>query len=137
MQVLVATKATQGAMAHDQMTGVAGELVWLLEPCRACWCYPDGRCTCGRMFSGLTSFRASSTAVVSEVPGLRRLDLAQAMRRFVRARRELFCGGEHSFTAAIDGLIAQAALWPVGTVLGRRGHVLLPRGIVPADSTTV
>ena len=134
MQVFVATEATQGAHAHDRMNGIDGELVWLLEPCRACWCYPDGRCTCGRMFSGLSSFRETSTAVVSEVPGLTREDLERAMRGFVRARRDLFCCDEHSYTTAIDNLIAQAALWPVGTVLGRRGHVLLPRGIVPADS---
>ena len=132
MQVLVATQATQGARTHDRMNGIDGELVWLLEPCRACWCYPDGRCTCGRMYMGLTSFRATSTAVVAEVPGLARRDFETGMRSFVRARPDLFCGGEHSFTVAIDHLIDLAAGWSVGTVLGRRGHDLLPRGRVAA-----
>jgi hypothetical protein len=127
MQVLVATAATQGAQAHDQMNGSEGELVWLLKPCRACWCYPDGQCTCGRMFSGLNSFRQTSTAVIAEVPGLTREDLATAMRRFARARPDLICSGEHSYDAAIDIVLEQAALWPVGTVLGRRGNELLPR----------
>ncbi|MCU1446052.1 hypothetical protein [Cryobacterium sp.] len=54
------------------------------------------------------------------------------MRRFARARRDLFCCDEHSYTTTIDTLIEQAALWPVGTVLGRRGHVLLPRRTVAA-----
>ena len=135
MQVLVATSATQGGAAHDRMDGIAGELVWLLKPCRACWCYPDGRCTCGRMFLGLTSFRETSTAVVAEVPGLTRRDLETGMRSFVRARQDLFCSGEHSFTVAIDNLIDLAAVWPVGTVLGRRGHELLPRGRVSEGAT--
>jgi hypothetical protein len=67
MYVLTATSETQGLSADDYEWTVEGELVAL--PLLEC---DDGACGCARGWAGLSSRRATTTAVVMERPDLDR-----------------------------------------------------------------
>ncbi len=66
MKVLVATRQTQGSQLGDYSWTVEGELVTpvTVECCSA------HLCGCGRGFSGLGSDRATTTAMVADLPDL-------------------------------------------------------------------
>lgn len=74
MKVLVATTATQGMFEDDYCWTVDGELVYI----QAVSC-SDPLCGCTRGFAGLSSARATTTAVVVDRPELQIGDLADAL----------------------------------------------------------
>ena len=64
VHILVATTLTNGDFPGDYDWCVDGELVYLQEPCARDLRDPDGGCGCGRGFSGTSSHRATTTALV-------------------------------------------------------------------------
>lgn len=64
MKVLVATQQTQGAVQGDYHWTVDGELVTALTA----QCRSADRCGCARGFPGLASARATTTAMVVDLP---------------------------------------------------------------------
>lgn len=66
MNILVATRHTQGYSPGDYHYCIEGELVWVQEPCARGRDDPDGACGCGRGFAGAASHRATTTAMVLE-----------------------------------------------------------------------
>ncbi|MBB5639945.1 DUF7715 family protein [Cryobacterium roopkundense] len=124
MKVLVATGATQGARRGDYDHCVTGELVWMLEPCAESARNPGGKCGCGRSFSGMSSHRSTTTAVIRDVPGLTRSDYEAALRASFDAQGWCPCCCVQPVSEVVDELIAVAADWPEGAVIGRRLNVL-------------
>jgi len=128
MRALLATTATQGTRPTDYCWAHEGELVRL--PGLTCDC-PD--CGCDRGFAGLTSSRATTTCMVSEID----LDATQ-LREIVTTtlRREGWigtCGDDEDENASmidafVETHIETAEHFPVGTVLELRdGSVVSPR----------
>ena len=130
MLVLVATKATQGARRSDYADCVEGELVWMLDACPESRRKPDGKCPCGRSFRGLSSDRGTTTALVTDLPDLTRIDYENALAASFDARGWCLCCYMRTVSEIVDELISFAEFWPVGTVIERRvdliqGRVLL------------
>ncbi len=75
MLVLVATRDGQGAVDGDYCWAVEGELV---TPVVA-ECASGARCGCSRGFPGLASGKATTTAVVVDLPLLTKADLRNAV----------------------------------------------------------
>jgi hypothetical protein len=69
MKVLTATREGQGNQDGDFCHGVEGELVFADFVCATDRSDPDGGCGCGcgRMFSGLNSLLATTTALVRDL----------------------------------------------------------------------
>lgn len=131
MKVLVATGLTQGTRTNDYDHCIAGELVLVqVGPvCAKDRGDPDGRCGCGRGFGGLNSQRATTTALVADVP-LTRADYVEAIRSSLVQQG----WREHAGHAAAeaDGMSVLLALWRVGTVVERRLDRVLVRAL-PAE----
>jgi hypothetical protein len=120
MKLLVATRRTQGARDNDFFWGVPGELVMLGEVCRKDKDDPDGRCGCGRSFSGLGSDRAVTTAEIADLD----VDDDDLVSAVAAALDRQGWGVEHA--EAVAGEIRTIAeSFPIGTVVGRRlDHVV-------------
>ena len=134
MKVLVATRATQGARRGDYDHCVSGELVWMLQPCPESLRNPGGLCGCGRSFSGMSSHRSTTTALIRDVPGLTRGAYEAALRASFDAQGWCPCCCARPVPDVVEELIAVAADWPAGAVLGRRLHVLSIRAQLRAPS---
>jgi hypothetical protein len=124
MKLLTATHEGQGDRPGDFCHATEGELVLLGFVCARDRADPDGGCGCGRAFSGLSSHRATTTALVREVP-LSVDDVRLAVDGYFSSGgmgRDVL--GETQFAALVDGAVGEmvddARLWPVGTVVGRR-----------------
>lgn len=116
MKLLVATARTQGARASDYHHCTDGELVWIGLVCRKDRDDPDGGCGCGRGFGGLNSHRATTTALVADLPGFTRDDYVLAIRSSLAAQ-----GWPPSVADEIaDAQLELASDYPTGTVLERR-----------------
>ena len=127
MKVLTATRETQGARDNDFDFSIEGELVWIGWVCARDRRDPDGGCGCGRAFSGLSSHRATTTAVVRDLD-LSRQDLSTAYRGYLES------AGYGSFSDAeiadeVDEVLAICAGWQVGEVIERQLEVLQSRTI--------
>ena len=127
MKALVATTATQGSHPRDFTSCIAGELVWMLDPCPTSVANPDGRCACGRSFSGFSSDGTTTTAVVRDIPGFTRDDYEVALRASFEALGWCSCRTRRSVPAAVDSLMRLAAAWADGTVVSRRLDVITAR----------
>lgn len=119
MKVLVATSATQGTRPTDFNYCVDGELVWLSEPC-----YRDAHrlpnpCGCGRAFAGLASHRATTTAVVADLP-LSYTEYEEALRTGLV---DAGWPGEWALDLAPEQE-HMAQFWEVGTVIERDLDIL-------------
>jgi hypothetical protein len=75
MLVLTATNELQGATPGDYCYTVAGELVTALTA----QCGDAERCGCSRGFPGFASHRATTTAMVTDLPHLSEHDLRGAV----------------------------------------------------------
>lgn len=117
MKVLVATARSQGARGNDYHHAVEGELVRIDPPCRKDRDDADGRCGCGRGFSGMNSQQATTTARVAEVP-LTSAEYAEALRSSLEQAGYDSCSCRSQDEAG--ALVELAAGWPVGTVVERR-----------------
>jgi hypothetical protein len=116
MKTLVATSRTQGTRVNDYHHCTEGELVWIGLVCSRDQDDPDGGCGCGRAFGGLNSHRATTTAMVADLPGFSRADYVLALRS------SLFDQGWPDSVAEdiADLQLSLAGAWPPGTVVERR-----------------
>lgn len=125
MYVLAATNETQGDRDDDYGWTIDGELVFVPTiECRA----PG--CGCDRGFAGVTSHRATTTAMVVHRP---ELDSGDDWDAIFDAMRDRGYGlaGDDDLADAVDGLVAAVqALGAVAgdrTVVGRSGPRLSVR----------
>lgn len=123
MKIFIATTRTQRGQLGDRHLGVEGELVQLKRLCADGRGDPaGGRCLCARSFSGLNSHRATTTAMVADLP-LSMIDYVEAVRSSLE--QQGYC---HHVTAEAGDeaaeLVGLAAEWPVGTVVRRQGEWL-------------
>jgi hypothetical protein len=124
MRLLTATKERQGAQDGDFCHAIEGELVLLGDVCATDLRDPDGGCGCGRAFSGMSSMRGTTTALVRD------LDVSPDDVRLAVEAYYVSAGigpdaiGVVPFAElvaeALDDLDRMAAALPVGAVVGRR-----------------
>src|SRR3954447_3871942 len=67
MKLLTATHERQGERDGDSCHAIEGELVLLGFVCATDAADPEGGCGCGRAFSGMSSLRATTTALVRDL----------------------------------------------------------------------
>jgi hypothetical protein len=144
MKLLTATRTGQGDRDGDFCHAVEGELVVLGFVCATDQNNPDGGCGCGRAFAGMSSRRATTTALVRD------LDITDEDLRKAVADHHAAAGlgpdllGPEDFADLVDETVEDAVqsarFWAVGTVVGRRlDHVhvrSLPDGHVPKPFST-
>ena len=133
MKLLTATLTGQGKRSGDFCHAVEGELVLLGLVCADDETDPDGAgaCGCGRAFSGMSSMRATTTALVRD------LDVSVADVKLAVEGYYVSYGVGPAVIggAAFADLVAEtvvsmedAAAWlPVGAVVGRRLDELIWR----------
>jgi hypothetical protein len=124
MKLLTATRQGQGERPGDFFFAVDGELVVVADACATDQADPDGGCGCGRAFSGVSSLRATTTALVRELD-ISYDDLQQAVEsHFVAAGYSPDLLGAEDFADLVDTTAQEAvkfgSCWPVGTLVGRR-----------------
>ena len=124
MNLLTATRETQGSRPGDFCHAVEGELVVLGWVCATDLRDPDGGCGCSRAFSGMSSLRATTTAVVRDLD-LTMDDVRSAVHgHLVAAGTGPDVLGETAFAEyfeeTLEDTLHFARFWAVGTVVGRR-----------------
>ncbi len=126
MKLLTATYTGQGERNGDFCFAVEGELVLVGDVCAADQADPDpdGGCGCGRAFTGLSSHRATTTALVRDLD-MTFDDLQLAVEAHLVASGlgpDLL--GQEDFADLLEETVHETASfaqwWPAGTVLGRR-----------------
>lgn len=121
IKALVATAATQGVRTDDYNWCVEGELVWFPPTC--CGLDDAKRCGCERGFGGLSSRRATTTAMVSEL-NLTRDDYVEALRSSVADQG--YC--PHGTAEVADLMLALAQGFPTGAVVEKDLESIRLRG---------
>ena len=124
MKLLTATRERQGERDGDFCYAVEGELVLLGLVCATDERDPDGGCGCGRAFSGMSSMRATTTALVRDLDVFID-DVKLAVEGYHVSSGlgpDLIGGAEYADLAAetVVGMEEIAAALPVGAVVGRR-----------------
>ena len=123
MKLLTATRERQGEREGDFCFAVEGELVLLGFVCATDEADPDGGCGCGRAFSGMSSRRATTTALVRDLD-LSVDDLRLAVEGYHAAAGmgpDVIGGSEfHEVVSATLEDLAQMEHLLVGAVVGRR-----------------
>lgn len=134
MKLLTATSERQGERDGDFCYAVEGELVLLGLVCADDEKNPDGPCGCGRAFSGMSSMRATTTALVRDLD-LTYDDLRMAVEAYYVTAGYAGRLQPDLVAETVDDCINFARFWPAGTVVGRRlDHVHrrpLPHGYMP------
>ncbi|GAA1811814.1 DUF7715 family protein [Actinomadura chokoriensis] len=126
MKLLTATNAGQGLRANDFDWCVEGELVHIGMVCARDRDDPDGGCGCGRSFAGLNSHRATTTAMVRDVPGFTEDDYVMAIRSSLEQQ-----GCDPSFAEHEAALLRCLVRdWPVGVIVERRLDEIVVRQVV-------
>ncbi|GAA1557240.1 hypothetical protein GCM10009678_45290 [Actinomadura kijaniata] len=126
MKLLTATSVTQGYRDNDFDWCVEGELVHIGVVCARDRDDPDGGCGCGRSFAGLNSHRATTTAMVREVPGFTEDDYVEAIRSSLEQQGYDPSFAEHE-AAGLRTLVRE---WPVGAIVERRLNEIVVRQVV-------
>lgn len=148
MHVLVATHELQGLLAGDYCHAVDGELV---TPLVAVECAESERCGCGRGFPGLASSRATTTAMVVDLPHLTEEDLRDVLHGwleregwsdlFARSLAErpdpVFGDDVEAMLAEIvdehvEAIVEVCRAAAVGSVVHRSGRLVTVRGLADA-----
>lgn len=125
MRVLVATSTTNGDLPGDYDFCLAGELVYMMDPCAWDRRDPDGGCGCGRGFAGSSSHRATTTAQVVETD-LSEADVRLAFRASLQDSGWLPPGmfSDAEQRAIVNDFLAPvcsiAEEFPVGSAVRRR-----------------
>jgi len=123
MKLLTATRERQGERDGDFCDAIEGELVLLGFVCATDEADPDGGCGCGRAFSGMSSMRATTTAVVRDLDvSLDDVRLAVEGYYVSAGTGPDVIGGaefEEVVSATLEDL-AEIVHVPVGAVVGRR-----------------
>jgi hypothetical protein len=124
VNILVATRHTQGYSPGDYYYCIEGELVWVQEPCARGRDDPDGACGCGRGFAGAASHRATTTAMAVESE-MTRDEMVLAFRT------SLGDGGWPTEWArdVADENLELANRLPAGTVIERRLDAFCVRAV--------
>jgi hypothetical protein len=126
VKLLTATNTTQGFRDNDFDWCVEGELVHIGLVCASDQADPDGGCGCGRAFAGLNSHRATTTAMIREIPGFTEEDYVEAIRSSLEQQGYDPAGAEHE--AAMLLLLVRD--WPVGAIVERRLTTIAVREVV-------
>jgi hypothetical protein len=124
MKLLTATRERQGERDGDFCFAVEGELVLLGLVCATDAANPDGGCGCGRAFSGMSSMRATTTALVRDLD-VSLDDVRLAVEGYYVAAGmgpDVIGGDEFAELAAatVEEMVDIAAWLPAGAVVGRR-----------------
>jgi hypothetical protein len=124
MKLLTATRERQGERDGDFCFAVEGELVLLGYVCATDQANPDGGCGCGRAFSGMSSLKATATALVRDLD-LTVDDVRLAVEGYyVAAGMGPVVIGIEEFAevvaATVDDMVDVALNLPAGAVVGRR-----------------
>lgn len=135
MRVLVATNELQGTRVGDYSWTVEGELVLaVLTECAS------PQCGCSRGFSGLASSKATTTAMIVDLPHLE----PDTLREVVRDYLERAGWSDLLPDDAPDDLVGEiidehvenieviCSAYSVGTVVERDGAEVRPRGLAAA-----
>jgi hypothetical protein len=139
MKLLTATRERQGDQDGDFCHAIEGELVLLGFVCATDEANPEGGCGCGRAFSGMSSLRATTTALVRDLD-ISYDDVRTAVEGyFVAAGMGPDLLGAAEFSDMVEEMVEDtvhfARFWPAGAVVGRRlDHVHVrsfPEGYVP------
>jgi hypothetical protein len=143
MRVLVATNELQGSTLGDYAHTVEGELV-LVE---VATCGSPEECGCGRDWPGMASRKATTTAMVVDLPHLSEGDLRLAITDWLDTSgwNDLFrsppeadgrsAGALNDIDEMIDAMVDEhleliadvCESFPVGSVLERRGAIVQER----------
>ena len=124
MKLLTATRERQGERDGDFCFAVEGELVLLGYVCATDQADPDGGCGCGRAFSGMSSLKATTTALVRDLDlslddvrlAVEGYYVAAGMGPDVLGRQEF----AELVAATVDDMVDVASGLPDGAVVGRR-----------------
>jgi len=131
MLVLVATNELQGTMPDDYGWTVEGELV---TPAVAECCTPD-TCGCASGFPGLASSRATTTAMIADLPHICEGDLRDVIEGALERDGWFDLLDDDSTAVAelvdehLECINAVCASFPVGTVVGRTGTLVFSRSV--------
>ncbi len=139
MRVLIATNELQGLAPTDYAWTVEGELV----TAEVTECASADRCGCGRGFPGLASSRATTTAMVVDLPHITEADLRGAILDWLERGgwRELLADDDD---LDVDDLLRQIVdehvetidtigrHFPTGTVIERTGREVSARAFPAA-----
>jgi hypothetical protein len=136
MKLLTATHERQGEQDGDFCHAIEGELVLLGPVCATDEADPDGGCGCGRAFSGMSSMRATTTALVRDLDvSLDDVRLAvegyyasAGMGADVIGRR----GFDELMEDAFGQMVGIGLSLPVGAVVGRRLDRVVRRSVIGA-----
>jgi hypothetical protein len=131
MKLLTATRERQGEREGDFCHAIEGELVLLGLVCADDERDPDGGCGCGRAFAGMSSMRATTTALVRDLD-ISFDDVKLAVEGYYVSSG--FGPGVIGGAACAD-LVAETVVYmadvaerlPVGAVVGRRLDELIRR----------
>lgn len=127
MKLLTATSLTQGERDNDYHWCVEGELIRFDVVCGRSARNPDDRCGCGRGFAGMSSMRATTTALVRDLP-MERLDVQIALAASLHAAGYLANPNDLAAVAdEAEELIGIAYAFDVGDVIERRLDLLRVR----------
>ncbi|MEU8796770.1 hypothetical protein [Spirillospora sp. NPDC048819] len=126
LKLLTATNSSQGFRDNDFDWCVEGELVHIGMVCARDRDDPDGGCGCGRSFAGLNSHRATTTAMVREVPGFTSDDYVLAIRSSLEQQGCDPTYAEHE--AALLWCLVRD--WPVGVIVERRLDEIVVRQVL-------
>jgi hypothetical protein len=133
MKILTATATGQGIRDDDFDWAVEGELVWLGLLCDDDEMYPDSGCGCSRAFSGLSSMKATTTALVRDLP-MSREDVADALSSYFELAGYADFVDPRTLQQEVDALLIAGSHWETGSIVERRVHQLRSRGsLAPAE----
>lgn len=127
MKTLVSTTEQQGDLEGDYCATLEGELVAVnLMECA------DRYCGCDRGFAGMGTSKATTTALVVDLPHLSLDDLRQAVADWLDRDGWLRLLDDEAeacdlVDTYVDVIERTAAAFPVGTVLGRTGRHVFAR----------
>ena len=124
MKLLTATGERQGDHHGDFCHAIEGELVFLGFVCATDEADPDGGCGCGRAFSGMSSLRATTTALVRDLD-LSIDEVGLAVEGYYAAAGmgpDVIGAAEFAdvVSATVDDMADISRSLPAGAVVGRR-----------------
>jgi hypothetical protein len=136
MKLLTATHERQGEQDGDFCHAIEGELVLLGFVCATDEADPDGGCGCGRAFSGMSSMRATTTALVRDLD-VSLDDVRLAVEGYyASAGMSADAIGRRGFDELMEDAFGQMVgiglSLPVGAVVGRRLDRVVRRSAIGA-----
>lgn len=127
MKLLTATSLTQGERDNDYDWCIEGELIRFDVVCDRGARNPDDSCGCGRGFAGMSSMRATTTAIIRDL-AMERRDVQFALAASLHAAGYLANPNDLAAVAdEAEELIHIAHAFEVGDVIERRLDLLRVR----------